>query len=456
MQHIDGMALFLLSEEGKAKKDSIYSVVCNPRHAVKPFLRDSDLDNLVFSNPDFVLELTEVQKGLALFRTVPFDFTEGRFKQMVQQGGQAPAIPSHPIPQPQRDAGKKGRPLRAQDHAIYASSTPAKPDRHGLQFQQDVGKKAASPRTQDQTTNASDSLIRPDRTVIEKYIQGMAFTETGKQKLSQLYDSAASPNQPVHPFLGDEDILTLALRDTAASEPAIRKGLHVLQTIPSVLKDGRLKQMVLQLPSAQPGPIKFGQTLVGGSTRAGILSSDQQHLNAKAGADQTIRPNGREKAGCAPGPDLTKSQQSEVHAGSHNLSDWQKAIIGKDATADFVSRDESRLKPHEPSLPNAHSKQQRKGRQGKKQPDAAGSKQNPTSKAQRQSQRLKEKPEPPKRQKQNNNRTRVADESQNDGLGMLVAATELDDEAEISSTTSSDADGDEEPQELYDSGSGRD
>ncbi|KAL0020986.1 hypothetical protein WJX77_003599 [Trebouxia sp. C0004] len=362
MQHIDGMALFLLSEEGKAKKDSIYSVVCNPRHAVKPFLRDSDLDNLVFSNPDFVLELTEVQKGLALFRTVPFDFTEGRFKQMVQQGGQAPAIPSHPIPQPQRDAGKKGRPLRAQDHAIYASSTPAKPDRHGG-F--DVGKKAASPRTQDQTTNASDSLIRPDRTVIEKYIQGMAFTETGKQKLSQLYDSAASPNQP--------------------------------------------------LPSAQPGPIKFGQTLVGGSTRAGILSSDQQHLNAKAGADQTIRPNGREKAGCAPGPDLTKSQQSELLA-----------------------------KMRQPIL------------QGKKQPDAAGSKQNPTSKAQRQSQRLKEKPEPPKRQKQNNNRTRVADESQNDGLGMLVAATELDDEAEISSTTSSDADGDEEPQELYDSGSGRD
>ncbi|KAL0029456.1 hypothetical protein WJX77_009416 [Trebouxia sp. C0004] len=47
MQHIDDMALFLLSEEGKAKKDSIYSVVCNPRHAVKPFLRDSDLDNLV-------------------------------------------------------------------------------------------------------------------------------------------------------------------------------------------------------------------------------------------------------------------------------------------------------------------------------------------------------------------------------------------------------------------------
>ncbi|DBB07215.1 TPA: hypothetical protein ACH3X1_011780 [Trebouxia sp. C0004] len=86
MQHIDDMALFLLSEEGKAKKDSIYSVVCNPRHAVKPFLRDSDLDNLVFFNPDSVLELTEVQKGLALLRTVPFAFTEGRFKQMVQQG----------------------------------------------------------------------------------------------------------------------------------------------------------------------------------------------------------------------------------------------------------------------------------------------------------------------------------------------------------------------------------
>ncbi|DBA89359.1 TPA: hypothetical protein ACH3X1_016220 [Trebouxia sp. C0004] len=347
----------------------------------------------------------------------------------------------------------QGRPLRAQDHVIYASSTPARPDRHGgsvpatpssqgLQLQQHVGKKAASPRTQDQTTNASDSLIRPDRTVIEKYIQGMAalaFTETGKQKLSQLYDSAATPNQPVHPFLGDEDMLTLPLRDTAASEPAIRKGLHVLQTIPSVLKDGRLQQMVLQLPSAQPGPINFGQTLVGGSTRAGVLSSDQEHLNAKAGADQTVRPNGREKAGCAPGPDLTKSQQSEL------LAKMRQPILS--------SRDESRLKPHEPSLPNAHSKQQHKGRQGKKQPDAAGSKQKPTSKAQRQSQRLKEKPEPPKRQKQNNNRTRVADESQSDGLGMLVAAAELDDEAEISSTTSNDADGDEE---LYDSGSGRD
>ncbi|DBB07214.1 TPA: hypothetical protein ACH3X1_011779 [Trebouxia sp. C0004] len=198
----------------------------------------------------------------------------------------------------------------------------------------------------------------------------LAFTETGMQKLSQLYDSAATPNQPVHPFLGDEDILTLALRDTAASEPAIRKGLHVLQTIPSVLKDVQLLAKMRQL----------------------ILSS----------------------------------------------------------------HDESRLKPHEPSLPNAHSKQHRKGRQGKKQPDAAGSKQKPTRKAQRQSQRLKEKPEPPKRQKQNNNRTRVADESQSDGLGMLVAAAELDDEAEISSTTSSDADRDEEPQELYDSGSGRD
>ncbi|DBA91823.1 TPA: hypothetical protein ACH3X1_015960 [Trebouxia sp. C0004] len=345
-------------------------------------------------------------------------------------GGQAPAIPSHPIPQPQRDAGKKGRPLRAQDHAIYASSTPARPDRHdelrgrsvpatpssqGLQLQQDVGKKGMA---------------------------ALAFTETGKQKLSQLYDSAATPNQPVHPFLGDEDMLTLPLRDTAASEPAIRKGLHVLQTIPSVLKDGRLQQMVLQLPSAQPGPINFGQTLVGGSTRAGVLSSDQEHLNAKAGADQTVRPNGREKAGCAPGPDLTKSQQSEL------LAKMRQPILS--------SRDESRLKPHAPSLPNAHSKQQRKGRQGKKQPDAAGSKQKPTSKAQRQSQRLKEKPEPPKRQKQNKNCTRVADESQSDGLGMLVATAELDDEAEISSTTSSDADGDEEPQELYDSGSGRD
>ncbi|DBA81877.1 TPA: hypothetical protein ACH3X1_007592 [Trebouxia sp. C0004] len=198
---------------------------------------------------------------------------------------------------------KKKTPARPDRHG---GSVPATPSSQGLQLQQDVGKKAASPRTQDQTTNASDSLLRPDRTVIEKYIQGMAalaFTETGKQKLSQLYDSAATPNQPVHPFLGDEDILTLALRDTAASEPAIRKGLHVLQTIPSVLKDGRLKQMVLQLPSAQPGPINIGQTLVGGSTRAGVLSSDQEHLNAKAGTDQTVRPNGSEKAGCAPGPD---------------------------------------------------------------------------------------------------------------------------------------------------------
>ncbi|DBA84635.1 TPA: hypothetical protein ACH3X1_005998 [Trebouxia sp. C0004] len=376
------MALFMLSEEGKAKKDSIYSVVCNPRHAVKPFLRDSDLDNLVFSNPDFVLELTEVQKGLALLRTVPFAFTEGRFKQM------APAIPSHPIPQPQRDAGKKGRPLRAQDHAIYASSTPARPDRHGgsvpatpssqgLQLQQDVGKKAASPRTQNQTTNASDSLIRPDRTVIEKYIQGMAalaFTETGKQKLSQLYDSAATPNQPVHPFLGDEDILTLALRNTCSFRACHQEGLAC--------------------------PTDDTQCPQRWALETNGIAA---HLRSQAGADQTVRPNGREKAGCAPGPDLTKSQQSEA-----------------------------------------------------RQEDAAGSKQKPTSKAQRQSQRLKEKPEPPKRQKQNNNRTRVADESHSDGLGMLVAAAELDDEAEISSTTSSDANGHEEPQELYDSGSGRD
>ncbi|KAL0033436.1 hypothetical protein WJX77_009330 [Trebouxia sp. C0004] len=42
------------------------------------------------------------------------------------------------------------------------------------------------------------------------------------------------------------------------------------------------------LPSAQPGPINIGQTLVGGSTRAGVLSSDQEHLNAKAGTDQTV------------------------------------------------------------------------------------------------------------------------------------------------------------------------
>ncbi|DBB06461.1 TPA: hypothetical protein ACH3X1_012017 [Trebouxia sp. C0004] len=195
---------------------------------------------------------------------------------------------------------------------------------------------------------------------------------------------------------------------------------------------------------------RFQQRL--GPARSAI---SRRTVKFSAGADQTVRPNGREKAGCAPGPDLTKSQQSEVLAGSHNLSDWQK-LLAKMRQPILSSHDESRLKPHEPSLPNAHSKQQRKGRQGKKQPDAAGSKQKPTSKAQRQSQRLKEKPEPPKRQKQNNNRTRVADESQSNGLGMLVAAAELDDEAEISSTTSSDADGDEEPQEMYDSGSGRD
>ncbi|DBA79925.1 TPA: hypothetical protein ACH3X1_008136 [Trebouxia sp. C0004] len=164
--------------------------------------------------------------------------------------------------------------------------------------------------------------------------------------------------------------------------------------------------------------IVAGQTaheLVGGSTTAGIQSSDQEHLNdtAKAGAyakiksDQVVRPNGygTEKAGCAPGPDLTKSQQSEL------LAKMRQPISS--------SRDESRLKPHEPSLPNAPAKQQRKGSQGKKQPDAVRSKQKPTSKPR-------------------------------------GSPTELEEEAEISSTASSDADGDEDPQEMYDSGSGRD
>ncbi|DBA98164.1 TPA: hypothetical protein ACH3X1_014783 [Trebouxia sp. C0004] len=309
----------------------------------------------------------------------------------------------------------QGRPLRAQDHAIYASSTPARPDRHGgsvpatpssqgLQLQQDVCKKAASPRAQDQTTNASDSLIRPDRTVIEKYIQGMAalaFTETGKQKLSQLYDSAATPNQPVHPFLGDEDISTLALRH-CSFRACHQEGLACPTDDTQCLQRWALETNGIAASICAARANYFGQTLVGGSTRAGVLSSDQEHLNAKAGADQTVRPNGGEKAGCAPGPDLTKSQQSEA-------------------------RQEAARRSREQAETNKQSPE-----------------------------RLKEKPEPPKRQKQNNNRTRVADESQSDGLGMLVAAAELDDEAEISSTTSSDADGDEEPQELYDSGSGRD
>ncbi|KAL0038292.1 hypothetical protein WJX77_000872 [Trebouxia sp. C0004] len=127
--------------------------------------------------------------------------------------------------------------------------------------------------------------------------------------------------------------------------------------------------------------------LVGGSTTAGIQSSDQEHLNdtAKAGAyakiksDQVVRPNGygTEKAGCAPGPDLTKSQQSEL------LAKMRQPISG------------------------SHSR--------------------PSGK-----------------------RTRRW------GVHRWTAAAELEEEAEISSTASSDADGDEDPQEMYDSGSGRD
>ncbi len=83
--------------------------------------------------------------------------------------------------------------------------------------------------------------------VSEESIQGMAalaFINTGMQKLSQLYDSAATPDRIVDPFLGNQRVLALALGDIAASEPAIRKGLRVLQTISSALKDGCLKQMV--------------------------------------------------------------------------------------------------------------------------------------------------------------------------------------------------------------------
>ncbi|KAL0052562.1 hypothetical protein WJX82_003999 [Trebouxia sp. C0006] len=82
-------------------------------------------------------------------------------------------------------------------------------------------------------------------------------------------------------------------------------------------------------------------------------------------------------------------------------------LLAKLRQTTLTSHNKSQLKQHEPSLPNALAKQQRKGRQGKNQLAAVGTKQAPS--------------------RQSN---------------FKVADFEL--EAEIGNTASSDADGDEQ------------
>jgi len=102
-------------------------------------------------------------------------------------------------------------------------------------------------------------------------------------------------------------------------------------------------------------------------------------------------------------------------------------LLAKLRQPTLTSHNKSQLKQHEPSLPNALAKQQRKCRQGKNQLAAVGTKQTPADKATSkwQSQRLSGRCSRPS----SKSRTTSAPEclvNQRDDVGVLAAAADYE------------------------------
>lgn len=83
MGDIKEWGLCVLNEHGMTKIEQLYSVTCNIRHVVKPFLGDEDLTTLASQHTDFMAQEDAVKLGSGFLRGCPFIFKEGVLKQLV-------------------------------------------------------------------------------------------------------------------------------------------------------------------------------------------------------------------------------------------------------------------------------------------------------------------------------------------------------------------------------------
>ena len=78
------------------------------------------------------------------------------------------------------------------------------------------------------------------------------LNEHGMTKIKQLYSVTCNIHYRVKPFLGDEDLKTLASQHKSfiAQEDAVKKGSGLLQKCPFIFKPGVRKQLVMNPPKS--------------------------------------------------------------------------------------------------------------------------------------------------------------------------------------------------------------
>ena len=76
------------------------------------------------------------------------------------------------------------------------------------------------------------------------------LNEHGVTQIEHLYSVTCNIHHIVKPFMGNEDLNTLASQHTEFTEDAVKKGSELLRDCPFVFKKGVLKQLVMNPPKS--------------------------------------------------------------------------------------------------------------------------------------------------------------------------------------------------------------